>query len=374
MSNKQLLGLYEHSSRLFQLADRLTLSQPQHILLKNLQGSAPAFIIAGIFNLPASSQLNHVVICEDAETAAYFHNSLENLTRALDIFYFPSSFKNNKTYLELNSSHVMLRTEALTRWRGGGNKKIIVTYPEALFEKVVLPETLAGNIIRLKSGETIQPEQLMESLVGYGFERTDFVYEPGQFALRGGILDIYSFGNEKPYRVELFGNEVDSIRIFDPETQLSERRLLQVHIIPNIETNFSTEKKVSLFEFLPENTVVWMQDQRFIREKIAILEKELEQFLDSGSPGDMESPEGTVKKAVSAEDFIQAGAVDAVSANRHLVEFGPVQKSDAFTIEFHTRPQPAFNRRFERLIADLESSESKKFEIYLFADNPKQDR
>ena len=264
MSNEVLLNQYVHSSRLFQLADRLTMSKPQRLQLKNLHGSSPAFVISAIFNQPASSQLNHLVIFEDAETAAYFHNSLENLTKALDIFYFPSSFKNNKTYQELNSSHVMLRTETLTRLSGGGNKKIIVTYPEALFEKVVLPETLAGNMIRLKSGETIQLEGLMETLVGYGFERTDFVYEPGQFALRGGILDIYSFGNEKPYRVELFGNEVDSIRIFDPESQLSERRLMQVNIIPNIETQFSAEKKISLFEFLPDNTVIWMHNQRFI--------------------------------------------------------------------------------------------------------------
>ncbi len=125
VSNELLLGLYEHSSRLFQLADRLTLSKPQHILLKNLQGSSPAFIISAIFRLPASSQLNHVVVCEDAETAAYFHNSLENLTKALDIFYFPSSFKNNKTYQELNSSHVMLRTEALTRGVQGAIKRLL---------------------------------------------------------------------------------------------------------------------------------------------------------------------------------------------------------------------------------------------------------
>src|SRR5450432_421766 len=372
MSNENLLGLYEHSSRLFQLADRITMSRPQHILLKNLQGSSPAFVITAIFNLPATSQLNHVVVCEDAETAAYFHNSLENLTKALDIFYFPSSFKNNKTYQELNSSHVMLRTEALTRWSGGGNKKIIITYPEALFEKVVLPETLAENMIRLKSGEIIQPVELMETLVRYGFERTDFVYEPGQFALRGGILDIYSFGNEKPYRVELFGNEVDSIRIFDPESQLSERRLLQVNIIPNIETNFSTENKVSLFDFLPDNTIVWMHNRRFIRDKMEILEKELSAYLSSGGAKEMETSDGAVKKPVSTEDFIQPGVIDEVSKSRHLVEFGPLQKEDGFTIEFHTRPQPVFNRRFERLIADLESWVAKKFEIYLFADNPKQ--
>jgi transcription-repair coupling factor (superfamily II helicase) len=372
MSNAVLLSLYEHSSRLFQLADRITMSRPQHLHLKNLQGSSPAFVIASIFNLPASSQLNHVVVCEDAETAAYFHNSLENLTGALDIFYFPSSFKNNKTYQELNSSHVMLRTEALTRWSGGGNKKIIVTYPEAIFEKVVLPETLAGNMIRLKSGESTNLEDLMESLVGYGFERTDFVYEPGQFALRGGILDIYSFGNEKPYRIELFGNEVDSIRIFDPESQLSERRLLSVNIIPNIETHFSAEKKISLFEFLPENTVVWMNELRFIRDKMAILGNDLSVFLETDHSRGLDSGDEPAKKTISAEDFIQPSAMDEISANRHLVEFGHMQKTDAFTIEFHTRPQPAFNRRFERLIADLENWESKKFEIFLFADNPKQ--
>ncbi len=118
MSIEHLTGKYEHSSRLFQLADRLTMSQPQRICLKNLQGSSPAFVVTGIFNLPVTSQLNHVVVCEDAETAAYFHNSLENLTHGLDVFYFPSSFKNAKTYRELNSSHVMLRTEALTRWSG----------------------------------------------------------------------------------------------------------------------------------------------------------------------------------------------------------------------------------------------------------------
>ena len=373
MSNEHLTGKYEHSSRLFQLADRLTLSQPQHIGLKNLNGSAAAFVISGIFSHSTTSQLNHVVVCDDAETAAYLHNTIENLTRGLDIFYFPSSFKNTKTYRELNSSHVMLRTEALTRWSGGGNKKIIVTYPEAVFEKVVLPETLANNIIRLKSGETIKPEDLMESLVGFGFERTDFVYEPGQFALRGGILDIYSFGNEKPYRVELFGNEVDSIRIFDPESQLSERRLIQVNIIPNIETHFATEKKISLFSFLPENTVIWVYNYDFIQEKISMLSQELAEFLDGGDQKLIETTENGEAKTVYASDFITDESVKEITQNRHLVEFGPLQSSHgAFEIEFHTRAQPAFNRRFERLIADLQSWEAKKFEIFLFADNPKQ--
>src|ERR1700712_4696916 len=381
MSNEVLLSQYEHSSRLFQLADRITLSQPQHILLKNLQGSSPAFVISAIFRLPASSQLNPVVVCEDAEIAAYFHNSLENLTKALDIFYFPSSFKNNKTYQELNSSHVMLRTEALTRWSAGGNKKIIVTYPEALFEKVVLPETLADNMIRLKSGESIHPEELMESLVGYGFERTDFVYEPGQFALRGGILDIYSFGNEKPYRIELFGNDVDSIRIFDPETQLSERKLLQLSIIPNIETQFEDGDKVSLLEFLPENTAVWLQDWDVIKEKLLVEEEDLHFFIEllkeqvpvSKKTAADDDDDKLEKKIITQDDFITAAALEEQMHLRHRIEFGHSPSlTTLHEIEFHTKEQPAFNRQFDLLIKDLKSREAKKYDIYLFAENPKQ--
>ena len=217
----------------------------------------------------------------DAEEAAYFHNTLENITNALDIFYFPSSFKNKKNYRLLNSSHVMLRTEALTKIAGGGNKKIFVTYPEALFEKVVLSKKLSENIISIKQGDVLDVNGMLEKFVNHGFVRTDFVYEPGQFAIRGGILDIYSFGNEKPYRMELFGNDVDSIRIFDPETQLSERKLLQVNIIPNVETQFETGEKVSLLEFLPENTVVWSEDWDYIKEKIQQQEEDLELLFGS---------------------------------------------------------------------------------------------
>src|ERR1700749_3310544 len=252
MNSEALLASLVHSPRLFQLADRLLLSNPQRIACKNLQGSSPAFLISAVFQHETTGQLNHLVVCEDAEAAAYLHNSIENLTNAIDLFYFPSSFKNKKNYRLLNSSHVMLRTETLTRLSAarGTNKKLIVTYPEALFEKVVLPDALSKNIISLKAGDTLDLDGLLIKLVDKGFERTDFVYEPGQFALRGGILDIYSFGNEKPYRVELFGNDVDSIRIFDPESQLSERKLLQVPIIPNVETQFESDDKISLLEFL----------------------------------------------------------------------------------------------------------------------------
>ena len=232
-------------------------NKPAQFFLQNLYGSSTAFIIEAIFKNESTAGLNHLIVLNDAEEAAYFFNSVESLTEALDLFYFPSSFKTPQNFSLLNPSHVMLRTEALTKISMGGNKKIIVSYPEAIFEKVILPKTLQQNIIQLKTNDTLELNKLMQQLVDYGFERTDFVYEPGQFALRGGIFDIYSFGNEKPYRIELFGEEVDSIRLFDPATQLSERKLLQVNIIPNVTTQFEDTEKISLLDFLTNDTIVW---------------------------------------------------------------------------------------------------------------------
>ena len=175
MSVQVLLDKYQDNPRLFQLADRLSFSQPQRIYLKNLQGSSSQFAVAATFLHPACAQLNHIIILNDAEEAAYFHNSLENLTGALDIFYFPSSFKNRKNFRLLNSSHVMLRTEALTKIAAGGNKKILVTYPEAILEKVVVPSRLSANIIHIKTGDSLNTGDLLLKLADYGFERTDFV-------------------------------------------------------------------------------------------------------------------------------------------------------------------------------------------------------
>ncbi|HTC00256.1 MAG TPA: transcription-repair coupling factor [Ferruginibacter sp.] len=361
--------------------DKILLPFPQRIHLSGLAGSASQFVIAGIFNQLKTAQLNHLIIARDAEEAAYYHNTLENLTKALDIFYFPSSFKNKKNYRLLNSSHVMLRTEALTKISAGGNKKIIITHPEALFEKVVLSKTLAANILSIKQGDVIDVNGILEKFVAQGFERTDFVYEPGQFAVRGGILDIYSFGNEKPYRIELFGNEVDSIRIFDPENQLSERKLLQVSIIPNVETQFETGEKVSLLEFLPENTIVWTEDWDFIKEKIEQQEDDLALYLQvvADNPKQKtdtrEDDEINEKTDVSENDFVKATIIEEEIKARHIIEIGKrsyFKNDDQITIPYSIKPQPSFNRQFDLLIKNLKEFEDQKYNLYLFADNPKQ--
>ncbi len=378
-----LLNHYRQSPRIFSIADRLSFSQKQIIELEQLNGSASQFVASAIYNHPNLENYNHIFILNDAEEAAYFHNSFESITGELNILYFPSSFKHPRNYKLLNPSHVMLRTEALTRFsmNTGQRTGALVTYPDALFEKVVVAQKLQGNVLLIKTNDTLDTEGIIGFLVDLGFSRTDFVYQPGQFALRGGILDIYSFGNEKPYRIELFGNEVDSIRLFDPETQLSEKRLAQVSIIPNVDTHFQTEEKIPLFDFLDENTIVWVKDFAFVKERMITMQEELDQFLKlRESKSNLQEDEDPLEKTnVTTEDFISADLLETQIQKHHLIEFGAKSyfetKNDPnrfFSVEFHTKRQPAFNRRFELLIDNLKKHQGEGFAAFIFSENPKQ--
>ena len=375
MNLSLLLGIYQEDPRLKQLAAAISLPQQKiRVQLDNLRGSSINYIATAIWQL---SDANHVFIVNDREEAAYFHNDLEHLTNALDICFYPDSFKKTGAFNELNSSHVMLRTEALTKLSSNKvHKKVLVTYPEALFEKVVNPKTLSGNMIGIRVGESLEVEKLMEQFVSLGFKREDFVYEPGQFAMRGGILDIYSFGNEHPYRIELFGNEVDSIRIFNPETQLSERKLLQVNILPNIETNFDTEEKISLLNYLPENTVFWAKDFDFTISKLAKMENDLPAKMELGTVA-IDHEENWVKE-LTKEDFEQAASWKEQLQKKHLIEWYNNSLQDltgdelTANIQFATEEQPVFNRQFNMLIDDLKKRSMQQYNAFIFAENPKQ--
>jgi transcription-repair coupling factor (superfamily II helicase) len=388
MNLEVLQGLYQNDIRLKQIAAGVTL--PGHYLrvyLDNLRGSSINFVASALWSI---TDVNHVFILNDKEEAAYFHNDLEHLTKALDICFFPDSFKRTGYFNELNSSHVMLRTEALTKFtsprpsprverevlRTGIHKKVLVTYPEALFERVVNPSSLADNMISIKVGETLQVEAMMARFVSLGFRREDFVYEPGQFAMRGGILDIYSFGNEHPYRIELFDTEVDSIRIFNPETQLSERKLLQVSILPNIETKFDALEKISLLDYLPENTVIWAKDFNFTIGRITKMAAELPEKMEIGQVAIDHEEE--LLKEISKADFETDGSWQERIKNRHLIEWynHSLEKITGDAIDaafkFATDEQPVFNRQFNMLISDLQKRIAEKYVPYIFAENPKQ--
>lgn len=375
MNLEVLQGLYQNDIRIKQIAAGISL--PGHklrIYLDNLRGSSINFVATALWQM---TDVNHVFILNEKEEAAYFHNDIEHLTKALDIMFFPDSFKRMGNFNELNSSHVMLRTEALTKFTGNKiNKKVLITYPEALFERVVNPKSLSTNMISIKVGENLDVDALLEKFVSLGFKREDFVYEPGQFAMRGGILDIYSFGNEHPYRIELFDTEVDSIRIFNPETQLSERKLLQVSILPNIETKFDAQEKISLLDYLPENTMIWVKDLNFTVGKLAKLAGDLPEKMTVGQVAIDHEEE--MLKEISNADFETDSQWQEKIKKRHLIEWynhslekitgDPIDE----TYQFATEEQPIFNRQFNMLIADLQKRETAKYVPYIFAENAKQ--
>ncbi len=374
MNLQTLLHGYVNDPRLKQLAAGIAMFDPQRFVLKGLNGSAPILASVAVWQ---QGDLNHLIILNDKEEAAYFHNDFEGITDALDICLFPDSFKKTGFFNELNSSHVMLRAEALMKFsHAETHKKVLITYPEALFEKVVNPRSFNDSTIHIKVGDSLNIDAMLKQFVGLGFKREDFVYEPGSFAMRGGILDIYSFGNEHPYRVELFGNEVDSIRIFNPETQLSEKKLLQVTIIPNIETRFESIEKISLLDYLPQNTVVWAKDLDFLLGRFGRLEEQVPDkvtLLDTTTDADEDLP-----KELNRDDFEHTESWLKQLKERTVVEFGNnslsylLHEEITATVDFNTIEQPAFNRNFGLLIADLKQRSADKYNVYLFAENPRQ--
>lgn len=376
MNEQSLFERFEKSPLLNNLVDRIAMPAPQEkpfqVFLQNLNGSSAAFVLQSIFSNTKTNHFNHLVVLNDAEEAAYFFNSIESVTEALDLFYFPSSFKSPHNFSLLNPSHVMLRTEALTKISMGGNKKIIVTYAEALYEKVVMAKTLQQNIIQIKTNDHLDLNSLMQQMVDYGFERTDFVYEPGQFALRGGILDIYSFGNEKPYRIELFGEEVDSIRLFDPASQLSERKLLQVNIIPNVTTQFEDTEKIPLLDFLSNDTIVWLKDWDVTKQKGLDQFEALETFVTHHAAMNKADDTDPHKKESHIDDFELVSETENKLSNHTLIEWGFHAHLSSEKITFNTQSQPIFNRQFQYLIANLQDLEKQGYTLFLFAEQAKQ--
>lgn len=284
MSNiSHLLERYSEHPAILQLIEALArASQPDaagpaaRVQLSGLKGAQTAFILAAATSRIGVTALH---IAESKEEAAYLLNDLQGILGEQSVFFFPDSFKRPAFFDDLNPAQVLQRSETVNRLSQlNSGPGIVVTYPEALFEKVVSPEVLAQNRIEVTRGEVLDLDFVVQVLVEYGFERTDFVYEPGQFSLRGGIIDLFSYGNELPYRIELFDDEVESIRTFDPLTQLSSQQLGRLSIVPNLNTRFRQDQKVSLFRVLAADTVIWIKDFQFLLDRLQYCFEKTEQF------------------------------------------------------------------------------------------------
>ena len=315
-------------------------------------------------------QWNHLYIAQDKEDAAYIQNNLSGLLPELTTYFFPDSFKYPLNFEQVNRTNVLTRSETMHQIAAEGTGQLIVTYPEALFEKVVHPDLLRKSRIDLSVNDQIDLDFLIEILVDNGFERTDFVYEPGQFSIRGGIIDIFSFGNEHPYRIELFDEEVENIRIFDPLSQLSVRSLKHLRLVPNLNSQFRPEEKISLLEVLQQNTVIWMQDSSYLVERLQQCFEKLGAFAKLFHAGN----EGAEASQIYEDrTFIFPHEIMEDVGGYHQIYLSPDPLADVSNdLEIHVDPQPSFNKNFSLLISALQKLEREGKEIYLFTENTKQ--
>ncbi len=370
MSNlDRILALYRDDQRTQKLVTALrSKSTPTTVQLNGLAGAQEAFVLAGAYLADPRPQL---FIAIDKEEAAYMQNDLSGLLEKKPVRFFPDSFKRPMYFEELNTTNVLERTEAINKISSPtGSPEILVTYPEALFEKVVAPAELEKTRIEIMPGQRLDLDFTIEMLIEYGFRREDFVYEPGQFSIRGAIVDIFSYGNDYPYRIELFDEDVESIRTFDPLTQLSVQNIGRVSIVPNINTKFNQSQKVSLLNVLAPNTVIWIKDWNALEEKLQLCFEKAEEFsktlplMDESELGEIFRDRAFIRPHEVVEDVAKFAQV-GLSPN--IQSFRP-----ALTQSYHSKTQPSFNKDFKLLGNNLRSNTEERIENFIFTDNPKQ--
>ncbi len=384
MSNlDRILALYRDDRRTQKIVETLRQSStppsalkgvtPATVQLNGLAGAQEAFVLAGAYLADPRPQL---FIAIDKEEAAYLQNDLSGLLEKRPVRFFPDSFKRPMYFEELNTTNVLERTEAINKISSPmGSPEILVTYPEALFEKVVAPAELEKTRIEIQPGQKLDVDFTIEMLVTYGFKREDFVYEPGQFSIRGAIVDIFSYGNDYPYRIELFDEDVESIRTFDPLTQLSVQNIGRVSIVPNINTKFNQSQKVSLLNVLAPNTVIWIKDWNALEEKLQLCFEKAEEFaktlplMDESELGEIFRDRAFIRPHEVVEDVAKFPLVNLGPSLQSLIV---IPEGNLIIQSFHSKTQPSFNKDFKLLGNNLRSNTEERIENFIFTDNPKQ--
>jgi transcription-repair coupling factor (superfamily II helicase) len=333
-------------------------------------GSSLSFVLSEAFK---SVDAPFLLILNDKEEAAYHLNDLEQLIGEKDVLFYPGSYRRPYQIEETDNANVLLRAEVLNRINSRKKPAVIVTYPDALFEKVVTRKELDKSTLKIKLEDTLSLDFLNEVLFEYQFKRVDFVTEPGEFSVRGGIVDVFSFSHDEPYRIEFFGDEVDSIRTFDVETQLSLEKVKKITIIPNVENKFLQESRESFLKYISPKTVVFAKNPALIYDRIdSFFAKAEESFTKLSEE---------IKHAKPNELFVDSTLLKSQLQDFLCVEIGATVPSSAVekqtgnngvAIQFNTRPQPAFNKKFDLLIENLNENREAGFTNYIFCSTEQQ--
>lgn len=326
--------------------------------LSGLSGSSKSVYINQVIS---KNKGVHLIIPGDREEAAYFYNDLTVLTKSETVFFFPSSYTRSIQYKKTDEANIIIRTQVLKRLSERHSTIIIVTYPEAIIEKVVERNVLKDNIFEIKQGEKISRDFLREFLESCSFVPADFVYEPGQYALRGSIIDVFSFSSPLPYRIDFFGDVIETIRTFDTETQLSIEIVNKISLIPN--TLWEKEpdlNRISFLSYLPAGTCIWMND-------LDLTIRTIDELYHKTLIGDDDSRLSKDKVILDAPGFEK----DLRPFNK--IEFGKTGGSYRGSgWSFNTSPQPAFSKNFDLLVSDIRKKKEDGYEVFILSDSEKQ--
>ena len=360
MSKSDIISIYDKSPKIAILES--TFAARNKSQATGLVGSALSFVMHSLFK---KAELPLLILFRNKEEAAYYLNDLEQLLNTEDVLFYPSSYRRPYQIEETDNANILLRAEVLNRINSRKKPAIIVSYAEAIFEKVVTRKELEKNTLKLAVSDNLSIDFINETLFEYNFKRVDFVTEPGEFSVRGGIIDVFSFSNDNPYRIEFFGNEVDSIRSFDVETQLSIEKLKKIAIIPNVENKLLQESRESFLDYISEKTVIVIQNTESLGEQLDKLFSKAKEAFGALS--------SDIKHAPPEELFL-----DQKQFLRRALDFAVVElqakavfKIDK-SVEFHIQPQPSFNKQFDLLLNNLSENHFNGLKNYLCCSNENQ--
>jgi transcription-repair coupling factor (superfamily II helicase) len=366
LSKQSIVDQYQKSENISQIIKALQQDKTS-LQLKDLVGSSLSFVIAETFK---KTDRPYLLIFDNKEEAAYYLNDLEQLLGAKNVLFYPSSYRRPYQIEETDNANVLLRSEVLNRINSRKKPAVIITYPTALFEKVVTKKELEKNTLKITVGENLSLDFVNEILFEYKFKRVDFVTEPGDFSVRGGIIDVFSFSNDEPYRIEFFGDEIDSIRTFDVATQLSKEKLKKIAIIPNIENKTLKESRESFLKYISDKTIVFSKNNDLLTGSLDLFFKKAEEAFDNLSE--------EIKHAKPVDLFCGGAFIKKQLLDFSLVNFGNEKNLEKFHIgnkkevTFNTLPQPSFNKQFHLLIENLNEYHKAGFTNYIFCANEQQ--
>ncbi len=369
MKYSPVLDFYRDNKIIAAIAASINKKESARIHLRGLAGSSASLIVSSVFN---HSESHFLIILTDKEEAAYFFNDLENLLGEQDIpfhkksvLFFPTTYRRPYELEKTDNTNVLSRTEVMKRLGTKEGGTIVVTYPEALAEKVVSKGYLKKNTLRINLNDNLSVDFLTDVLQEYNFINEQFVIEPGQFSIRGGIVDVFSFTNDRPYRIEFFGDDIASIRTFDPVTQLSIDKLTHITITPNVQDRQLHESRQSFIQYIDKGASVWVKDFSFTLDKIdKEFEKAEKAFLELNTETSHLEPK---------ELFITSSDLKREIFEHHIVEFGSqsiIKSSEEFI--FRTQPQPSFNKNFDLLFNNLNDNSKAGIKNLILSDNAKQ--